>query len=223
MSASPFEHLFDISPFPAVVSRLRDHSVVAINRRTSEMFGISHAEALGRSYQRLLCRHRAPRTPEGAAGEGRPRRQRGAASQAAQRRHLLGTRFGADGHLGGRTSGAHRVRRHQLPAERATGARSKRAASGGAKPRADLPHRPARRSRTTRLRIACAPFSRSPPKRWSAERVSMWRFDDGRSSIECIGLFRSTEAKYETGARLLRSHRAGLLRRDRTGTRDRRA
>jgi len=30
---SPFEQLFDISPFPAVISRLRDNSVIAINKR----------------------------------------------------------------------------------------------------------------------------------------------------------------------------------------------
>ena len=47
MSAPQFEQLFDISPFPAVVSRLRDRAVLAINKRTSEMFGISHADAIG--------------------------------------------------------------------------------------------------------------------------------------------------------------------------------
>jgi PAS domain S-box-containing protein len=47
MSSSPFEHLFDISPFPAVISRLRDNAVIAINKRNSEMFGISHADAVG--------------------------------------------------------------------------------------------------------------------------------------------------------------------------------
>ena len=31
--SSPFEQLFDISPFPAVISRLRDNSVIAINKR----------------------------------------------------------------------------------------------------------------------------------------------------------------------------------------------
>ena len=47
--SSPFEQLFDISPFPAVISRLRDNSVIAINRRNSEMFGISHADAVGQT------------------------------------------------------------------------------------------------------------------------------------------------------------------------------
>ncbi len=47
MASGPFEHLFDISPFPAVISRLRDHAVVAINRRTSEMFGVPYEQAIG--------------------------------------------------------------------------------------------------------------------------------------------------------------------------------
>src|SRR6186997_2279093 len=47
--SSPFEQLFDISPCPAVISRLRDNSVIAINRRNSEIFGISHADAVGQT------------------------------------------------------------------------------------------------------------------------------------------------------------------------------
>ena len=49
MSSSPFEQLFDISPFPAVITRLRDNSVIAINKRNSETFGISHADAVGQT------------------------------------------------------------------------------------------------------------------------------------------------------------------------------
>ena len=60
--SSPFEQLFDISPFPAVVSRLRDNSVIAINKRNSEMFGISHADAVGQTttdyYANLAHRER---------------------------------------------------------------------------------------------------------------------------------------------------------------------
>ena len=41
--------LFDVSPFPAVVSRLRDHTVIAINQHTAETFGISKADAAGLS------------------------------------------------------------------------------------------------------------------------------------------------------------------------------
>ena len=43
-----FAHLFDLSPFPAVVSRLHEPTVLAINLRTSEIFGIPQREAVGR-------------------------------------------------------------------------------------------------------------------------------------------------------------------------------
>src|SRR5215204_6278128 len=36
-----------MSPFPAVVSRLRDHRVLAINQRASEIVGIGQADAVG--------------------------------------------------------------------------------------------------------------------------------------------------------------------------------
>ena len=45
--SSPFEQLFDISPFPAVISRLRDNTVIAINKRNAETFGVSQADAVG--------------------------------------------------------------------------------------------------------------------------------------------------------------------------------
>ena len=43
-----FFQLFDASPFPAVVTRLADHRVLAINQRTSDVFGIGQEEAVGR-------------------------------------------------------------------------------------------------------------------------------------------------------------------------------
>jgi PAS domain S-box-containing protein len=43
-----FSQLFDLSPFPAIVSRLDDSTVLAINGRTSEMFGIAPRDAIGR-------------------------------------------------------------------------------------------------------------------------------------------------------------------------------
>ncbi len=42
-----FAHLFDVSPFPAVVSRIADDTVIAVNQRTSEVFGIPQAAAVG--------------------------------------------------------------------------------------------------------------------------------------------------------------------------------
>src|SRR5687768_10676924 len=42
-----FLQLFDVSPIPAVVTRLRDHTVLAVNKRTSELFGVSQEDAVG--------------------------------------------------------------------------------------------------------------------------------------------------------------------------------
>jgi PAS domain S-box-containing protein len=43
----PLSPLFDMSPFPAVVSRLQDHRVLAINQRASEIVGIRQTDAVG--------------------------------------------------------------------------------------------------------------------------------------------------------------------------------
>src|SRR5690348_16046509 len=40
--------LFDLSPFPTVVSRIRDHVVLAINDGTAALFGITPEAAVGR-------------------------------------------------------------------------------------------------------------------------------------------------------------------------------
>ena len=40
--------LFELSPFPTVVSRLEDHVVLAVNDATSALFGVSTAAAIGR-------------------------------------------------------------------------------------------------------------------------------------------------------------------------------
>ena len=39
--------LFELSPFPTVVSRLHDHTVLAINERAAQLIGIPQSEASG--------------------------------------------------------------------------------------------------------------------------------------------------------------------------------
>jgi PAS domain-containing protein len=46
-SEALFRHLFDSSPFPAVVTRLSDSAVLAINQRTSDRFGFTMEQAVG--------------------------------------------------------------------------------------------------------------------------------------------------------------------------------
>ena len=45
--APPLPDLFDVSPMPAVISRVRDNLVIAINNRTAELFGGSQEDIEG--------------------------------------------------------------------------------------------------------------------------------------------------------------------------------
>src|SRR4030095_7963753 len=46
-SEARFRHLFDISPFPAAVTSMKDHRVLAVNERTADRFGIPMEKAVG--------------------------------------------------------------------------------------------------------------------------------------------------------------------------------
>ena len=45
--APPLPDLFDVSPMPAVISRISDNTVLAINNRTAELFGVSQEDGHG--------------------------------------------------------------------------------------------------------------------------------------------------------------------------------
>ena len=47
MSNHPYSQLFELSPFPAVVSRLDDHRVLAVNASAAGLVGVSPADAIG--------------------------------------------------------------------------------------------------------------------------------------------------------------------------------
>src|SRR5262245_45334768 len=46
-SEARFRHLFDISPFPALVTAIGDSRVLAVNQRTADRFGIPQSKAVG--------------------------------------------------------------------------------------------------------------------------------------------------------------------------------
>ena len=46
-SEARFKHLFDISPFPALVTSVADSRVLAVNQRTAQRFGIPQSKAIG--------------------------------------------------------------------------------------------------------------------------------------------------------------------------------
>lgn len=203
MSASPFEHLFDISPFPAVVSRLRDHSVVAINRRTSEMFGISHAEALGLYTSEYYAdiehreRLRGPLAKDGRADNVvlHLKRPNGETFWARASARLITWEDEPAVLTVFEDISSQLSAQQALEASEQRLAAQSRALTSLTARHADPTDTFARRVRAI-LEVAAETLR--------AERVSMWRFDEDRTSIACIGLFRSQAAQYDTGARLLR-------------------
>jgi PAS domain S-box-containing protein len=198
-----FEHLFDISPFPAVVSRLRDQAVIAINKRTSEMFGISHAEAVGLrttdyyvnpdDRQRLV----GPLTRDGRADDVllNLRRPNGDTFWARASARLV------TWHDEPAVLTVFEDISNQLNAERALKASEQRLAAQS-RALTTLTARHADPHATFEARLQG--ILEMAAETLQVERVGMWRFDAERTGIDCVGLYRRTGAQYERGARLLR-------------------
>jgi PAS domain S-box-containing protein len=205
MSAPLFQQLFDISPFPAVVSRLRDRAVIAINKRTSEMFGISHADAVGLlttdyyvnpdDRQRLI----EPLTREGKADD-----------VLLQLRRPNGLEFWA-------RASARLVTwedepavltvfediSEQLKAEQALRTSEQRLATQSAALTA-MTARHAEAHDTYEIRLRS--ILETAAATLQAERISMWRFDASRTAIDCVSLYRQSAQCHDCGNRLLREH-----------------
>jgi hypothetical protein len=80
---APLGDVFDLSPMPAVISRIRDNAVLAISRRTIEVFGVAGDQVVGQtvtdydvnrrngSSWRSVCSPRAGLTTSGSNCGGR--------------------------------------------------------------------------------------------------------------------------------------------------------
>jgi len=197
--SSPFEQLFDISPFPAVISRLRDNTVIAINKRNSEMFGISHADAVGQettNYYADVSHRERLRTPLETTGR--------ADNVLLHLRKPNGETFWA------RASARMITWENepavltviedisaQLTAQRALEDSEQRLATQSAALTAltasHADHNDTFEHRLRRIHeMAAATLD--------VERVSLWRFGEHQSSIICVGLYRRTENVHESGA-----------------------
>ena len=200
----PLAQLFDVSPFPAVVSRLRDHTVLAINQRTSEVVGIAQRDAAGvpvTDYyydpaERLELAERLRRG--GRADSYRVRIRR------------------ADGEPLWVIASSRLVTWHDEPAvltvfhdisEQVAAEASLKASERRLVEQSDaLTDLTARYTNpderfADRLRSILAISARA----LHVERLGMWRFDDQRSSISCVGLYRTTPDAYGCGASLPRA------------------
>jgi PAS domain S-box-containing protein len=198
---NPYSQLFDVSPVPAVVSRLHDHTVLAINVRASEIIGIRQRDAVGLCVtdyyvdraERIELAERLRR--DGRADNLRLQIKRGNGEPfwvlAAFRLvawhaepAILAVFHDISEQLAAETSLKTSERRLVAQSDALTGLTARYT-------------NPSERF-DERLRSILEIAARA----LDVERLSMWRFDDARTTIRCLGLYRRTGDQYESGSAL---------------------
>ena len=216
-TASFYFQLFELSPFPAVVSRLEDHIVIAINARTAELIGISSAEAVGRSIsqyyddpaERLQLVDRLRRDGRVDNYRARIKRANGEPLWVLASSRLV------TWHAQPSVLSVFHDISEQLAAE---------ASLRGSEQRV-VEQSDALTSLTARYTNPAERFGdrlRSileiSAHALHVGRLSMWRFDDERSTILCLGQYRPEGREYVSGSALRREdapHYFAALERER--------
>ncbi len=196
-------HLFDLSPFPAVVSRLADHTVLAINARTSELFGVPQNEAFG---QRVTDYYVDPskrdRMVDLLTRDGR------ADNLRMQLKRPDGVLFWAQASTRLITYGGEPAAltffidiTEQVDTEQALKASEQRLQSqSDVLTELTAQHADVSTRFDERLRTILAASART----LRVERLSMWRFDDERRAIRCVGIYECRADRHDSGAVLRR-------------------
>jgi len=195
--------LFDLSPFPAVVSRVADHAVVAINARTTELFGVPYEQAIGRRVtdyyvdpsqrQVLIDRLRVAGRADDVRVQLRAPDGRIFWSQASAR--LVNYQGEAA------VLTVFNDITDQVVAEQALKASERRLAAQSQA----LTNLTAQYANpTTRFDDRLRTILKTSARTLQVERLSMWRFDAERKTIWCVGLYRCSDDNYESGAILPR-------------------
>jgi PAS domain S-box-containing protein len=216
-SASPYPHLFDVSPFPAVVSRVHDGTVLAVNERTAEVIGIPQRDAVGLSVSDFYVD-----PAERAQLVETLRRDGRADNLRVQVKRANGERFwvlASSRLVTWKSEPAVLTVFHdisdQLAAEMSLKAAERRLviqsnALTGLTARYTNPSEQFEERLRSILEMSASALN--------VERLSMWRFDDARSSIRCIGMYRCAGRQYESGSVLYSRdapHYFAALERDR--------
>jgi PAS domain S-box-containing protein len=199
----PYTQLFDMSPFPAVVSGLDDQRVLACNISAAELVGVTTEDAIGQSVaayymdpaqrQELVDRVRR----DGRADNVRLliRRARGGPLWV-----LAAIRVIDWNGVAAALTVFHDIS-DQLAAESALRTNERRLAAQS-DALTDLTARYTNPSEgfDERLRSILNISARA----LRVERLSLWMFAEGHQTIRCVGLFRVTGGHYEAGAVLHR-------------------
>ena len=200
---NPFARLFDLTPLPAVVSRLHDGIVLAVNQRTADLIGITGEQAVGRPVtdyyvdpaQRQALAERVRRDGRADHVRLQIRRENGDAFWALVSSQLLSWQGDAavltvfhdiSEQLAAETALRDSERRLVAQSDALTGLTARYVdPSGGF---------------GDRLR-AILPIAAEALR---VERLSMWRIADDHATIACAGLYRRTGARHDCGAVLYR-------------------
>jgi len=200
---SVYLQLFESSPFPAIVSRLEDQRIIAINERAAQIIGVSASEAAGRlvtdyyidSSERRLVVEQLGRDGRIDDLRVQVRRQSGASLWVLASFRLVTWRDEP-----AVFTVFHDVSEH-LAAEAALNASERRLVAQS----------DALTSLTARYTNPGEPFGdrllsilEIAARALEVERLSMWRFEDHGASIHCVGLYRRTGEQFESGATLHR-------------------
>jgi PAS domain S-box-containing protein len=194
----PYRQLFDLSPFPAVVSRLDDFRVLAVNVAAAELVGVAPADAIGQPTtgyyadpaQRLELIERVRR--DGRADNVRLhiRRANGQPFWVLAAIRVIDW----DGVPAALTV-FHDIS-EQLAAETALRTNERRlAAQSDALTELTARYTNPSEAFDERLRSILEISAQA----LRVERLSLWTFADGRSTIRCAGLYQVTGGRFETG------------------------
>ena len=210
MPPSPYSQLFELSPFPAVVSRLDDHRVLAVNASAASVVGVSPADVIG---QPVTGYYVDPAHREELVE--RVRRDGRADNVRLHIRRAKGEPFWVlaairvidwNGEAAALTV-FHDIS-EQLAAE-ASLKSSERRLAAQSDALTDLTSRYTNPGEGFDRRLrGILPLAASALR---VERLSLWRFADERSLIRCDGLYSAGTGQYESGAILHRRDAPGYF------------
>lgn len=198
-----FARLFDVSPYPAVVTRLLDHTILAINQHTADIFGVAQDAARGQSVLPYYVDAKArERLADAVRRHGRV---------DAQRLHVKR----ANGDTFWVQASARLVKfenesavltvfsdiTEQLAAEEALKASEQRLETQS-RVLTELTGR--NTDRRGSFDEDLRDILRAVADTLAVDRVSMWRIGEGRRAIRCVCMFVRKENRFESGAVLPR-------------------